>query len=210
MYSVVLVMALAGSAETPDCHRCHGGGYGGCYGGGCYGGGYGGCYGGGYGGCYGGGYGGCYGGGYGGCYGGGYGGCYGGGYGGCGGGGYGGCGGIYYGGGMPYYGGKTGEPLKTMPKETGKESISAPANIVVNLPAGAKLTIDGYTSTQTTSTRYLVTPTLQPGQSYTYTLVAEVSQNGQPVQQSQVVTVRAGQTTPVSFDFNSVPVSTSR
>src|SRR5439155_21252104 len=78
MYSVVLVMALAGSADAPDCHRhsCHGGR--GCQGGyTCHGGGYGGCYGGGYGGCYGGvSYGGCYGGGYGGCYGGGYGGGY--------------------------------------------------------------------------------------------------------------------------------------
>jgi uncharacterized protein (TIGR03000 family) len=134
MYSVVLMMAIAGGSEAPDhglrggggggCYGggyggCYGGGYGGCYGGGygggCYGGGYGGCYGGGYGGCYGGGYGGCYGGGYGGgyggCYGGGYGGCYGGGYGGCYGGGYGGCyGGTYagcYGGGygMGCYGG---------------------------------------------------------------------------------------------------------
>ena len=72
MYTVVLMMALTTSGETPDCHRrnsCHGGGYGACYGGGYYGGG---CYGGRYGG------GGCYGGGY-------YGGCYGGGYG------YGGC-----------------------------------------------------------------------------------------------------------------------
>jgi uncharacterized protein (TIGR03000 family) len=125
MYSVVLMMALSGSADVPAFgHRggCCGGG---CYGGyascsgGCYGGGYGcsgschggrafrhrghgchGCSGGGYGCC--GSYGGCYGGGcYGGCYGGGYGGCYGGGYGGCYGGGYGGCyGGGCYGGGV--------------------------------------------------------------------------------------------------------------
>jgi len=82
---MVLMLALNGGAEVPDCHRsrghgCHGGGYSGCYGGGCYGGG---CYGGGcYGGGYGGGYGGCHGGGYGGgCYGGGVisSGCYGGG-----------------------------------------------------------------------------------------------------------------------------------
>ena len=43
MYTVVLMMALTTSGETPDCHRrnsCHGGGYGACYGGGYYGGGY--------------------------------------------------------------------------------------------------------------------------------------------------------------------------
>jgi uncharacterized protein (TIGR03000 family) len=210
MYSVVLVVALAGSAEAPDCHRCQGG-YGGCYGGsygGCYGGGYGGCYGGFRGhGCFGGGgYGGCYGGGYGGCYGGGYGGCYGGGYGGCYGGGYGGC-----------YGGtviikKDVEKIKDMPKvdKDKDKDVAAPANIVVSLPAGAKLSVDGYVTTQTSSTRYLVTPTLQPGQDYTYTLVAETTQNGQPVQQSQKIVVRAGATTPVSFTFSSTPAAASR
>jgi len=194
MYSVVLVVALAGSAEAPDCHRhsCSG-----CYGGssGCHGGGYGGCHGGGYGGCYGGGgYGGCYGGG------GGYGGCYGGG------GGYGGCYGGGYGGGGMYV-----EPIKKMPGVDKKEGpIAAPANIVVNLPAGSKLSIDGYVSNQSSSTRYLVTPTLQPGQEYTYTLVAESVQNGQPVQQTQKVTVRAGETSPVSFTFSAAPVAASR
>jgi uncharacterized protein (TIGR03000 family) len=70
MYTVVVMAALGGAVDLPDCGRHRrGGGCSGCYGGGCYGG----CYGGG--GCWGGG---CYGGGYysGGCYGGG---CYGGG-----------------------------------------------------------------------------------------------------------------------------------
>jgi uncharacterized protein (TIGR03000 family) len=71
MYTVVVLAALGGSVDLPDCgHRRHG-----CCGGDCYGGCYGSCYGGGYGGCYGG-WGGCHGG-YGGCYGGGG---YGGGY----------------------------------------------------------------------------------------------------------------------------------
>jgi uncharacterized protein (TIGR03000 family) len=125
MYSVVLMMAMTGSADTPEffgrggcCggYSCNGGGCygGGCYGGGCYGGGhgcsgYGGCHGG-YGcsgSCHGGGHGlfggGCHGGGlfsrHGGCHGG-YSccGCCGGGYSGCYGGGcYGGCTGGYAG-----------------------------------------------------------------------------------------------------------------
>jgi len=199
MYGVVLVMALAGSAEAPDCHNrcgCHGGGYGGysgCYGG-CYGGGYGGCYGGGYGrGCYGGGYGGCYGGGYGGgCYGGGYGGgCYG--------------GGGYYvpdGGvkGMP-----KGEKLDA-PKQKGPDEVATPATIVVSLPAAAKLTIDGYVSKQTSNERRLVTVPIQPGQEFTYEFVAEM--NG--ARQTQNVTVRGGQTAPVNFNFTTVPATASR
>jgi uncharacterized protein (TIGR03000 family) len=212
MYSVVLVVALAGSAEAPDCHRnsCHGGG--GCYGGGyvstgCWGGG-GGCWGGG--GCFGGHrHGGCFGGGctggYGGCYGGG---CYGGGY-------YGGCTGGCYGGygGYPYMGGpKTmpGAEKLDNPKEKGKTeevNVPTPGTIVVNLPSNAKLTIDGYVSKQTTSQRRLVTVPINPGQEFTYTLVAEV--NG--TQQTQVVTVRAGEELPVTFNFTtSVPVSAGR
>jgi uncharacterized protein (TIGR03000 family) len=179
MYSVVLVMALAGSAETPDCHSCHGGmfrGHG-CQGA-CYGGSYSACYGG----CYGGGRGSCYGGG---CYGGGYGGCYGGCYGGA----------VMPGGVKPMV-----EPIGPG-KPAKDEPIAAPANIVVTLPAGAKLTIDGYVSTQTSATRILVTPVLQPNQEFVYTLVAETTENGQPVRLSQKVMVRAGVTTPVSFTF---------
>jgi uncharacterized protein (TIGR03000 family) len=112
----------------------------------------------------------------------GYGGCCDWGYGGC----YYGCG---YGG---YYAGDYGGCYAGY-------QTAAPAYMVVTMPAGAKLTIDGYVSTQTSSLRHLVTPDLRPGQQFTYTLVAEMTQNGQVVQQSQKVTVRAGQTVPVSF-----------
>jgi uncharacterized protein (TIGR03000 family) len=204
MYSVVLVMALAGSAEAPDCHRncgCCGvvsnHGCQGCYGGGCYGGGYGGCNGGCYGvrtGCFGG----CYGGGYGGCMGG----CYGGNYGGCMGGSY---GGVIV---APATGMPPAEKVPGPKKD--QVFVPTPGTIVVTLPADAKLSIDGYVSTQTSAQRRLVTPALQPGQDFTYTLVAETSQNGQPVSQSQSVTVRAGQVTPVNFTFNTMPAAASR
>jgi uncharacterized protein (TIGR03000 family) len=160
MYSMVLVVALAGAADAPDCHwRC-----------GCYGGYSGGCYGGwGYRGWGGHRY---------------YGGYYPGAY------------GIYYAGDYsPYY--------STVP-------VAAPANLVVNMPAGAKLTIDGYITSQTSSTRYLVTPDLPAGKEFTYTLVAEAMQDGQLVQQRQTVTVRAGQTTPVTFTFGTTATSANR
>jgi uncharacterized protein (TIGR03000 family) len=209
MYSVVMVMALAGSAEVQGCHiHC------GCLGirSGCHGGCYGGCYGGGYGGssvgCYGGGYGGSSGG----CYGGGYGGysvgCYGGGYGGY----SGGC----YGGGMMY--GSPGmiqqvpggpEKLDT-PKKEEQAKVPAPATIVVTLPANARLVIDGYTSNQTSDRRVLLTPPIPAGQEFTYSLVVHVNQDGQDVQQTQRVTVRPGQQVPVRFTFNTLPAAASR
>jgi uncharacterized protein (TIGR03000 family) len=228
-----MVMALAGSADVQGCHRgggcyaaptcgCYGGGAvsyggGGCYGGavsyGCYGGG--GCFGGGYGGCFGGGHG-CHGGGLFGrrnnCYGGGYGGCYGGGYGGC----YGvtsvGCyGGCYGGTVMPAPGTAPTPPKEMIPAPAKKPGeVLAPATIVVSLPAQATLTIDGYVSQQTSSERTLVTTPIQPGQEFTYTLVAKTTQNGQSVSQTQRVTVLSGQQLPVRFDFTATPVTTRR
>jgi uncharacterized protein (TIGR03000 family) len=246
MYSVVLMMALAGGAETPDHHN-RGGCYGGCYGGGygCsgYGGGYGGGYGcSGYGGGYGcSGYGGCHGGGHGlfrrhghGCSGYGYGcsgfvsyGCsgYGGGYGyGCSGygggfgGGYGCGGGMMYGpGGMPYMAPPVGGTKKEMvkPPVDGKnppppEEIAAPATLVVSLPADARLIVDGHATTSTSGLRTFQSPTLQPNRDYTYTLTAEVMQNGNVARINQQVAVRAGQETRVNFNFANSTATVSR
>jgi uncharacterized protein (TIGR03000 family) len=199
------------------CCGCYGGGYGGCYGG-CYGGGWGGCYGGGCygGGCYGGGCygGGCYGGG---CYGGG---CYGGGVvisgGGC----YGGViSGGCYGGGvisggviMPGTGTvvPSGEQLKTKPEEkkkNGETMVPAPATIVVDLPADAKVLIDNEATTSTGSSRVFTSPILNPGKEYHYTLKAEIVRDGKTVKAEKVIAVKAGETTPVTLTLPAVGVA---
>ncbi len=186
---------------------CHGGGYG-CAGG-CYGGGYGGGFG-----CAGG----CYGGGYG-CAGGCAGGCYGGSLYGC------------YGGGMPAYGchgcygtfgtchGMVPPPPPPDKKMKGKEEkkdgvpsgqSEAPAVILVNLPADATLTIDGNATRSVSSERRFVSPDLPVGRDYQYTLVAEVNRNGQMIRQSQRITVRAGEQTPVQFTFTEPAATASR
>lgn len=82
---------------------------------------------------------------------------------------------------------------KEMPK--GKEEVSAPATIVVTLPAGAKLTVDGNVTTSTAAVRTFVTPAIETGSDYVYTLRAEV----EGAVETQTVTVRGGQTTNVSF-----------
>jgi uncharacterized protein (TIGR03000 family) len=108
-----------------------------------------------------------------------------------------------------YYAPSTEPPAQKMPGETigapKKASLATPGTIVVTLPANAKLTIDGYVSQQTSNQRVLVTPPIQRGQDLTYTLVAETTENGQVVSQSQQVTVRAGQQAPVNFTFASTP-----
>ncbi len=89
-------------------------------------------------------------------------------------------------------------------------SLTTSGTILVTLPADAKLSIDGYVSQQTSAQRRLITPAIQPGQEFTYTLVAETTQNGQVVSQTQQVTVRAGQQMPVNFNFSTTPTAASR
>jgi uncharacterized protein (TIGR03000 family) len=227
MYNLVVLMALGTGADAPAwsdsnipllnqsrepqrCGGCRGGGFG-CRGGGgfgCRGGGgfgcRGGCYGGG---CYGG-YGGCYGGGiaYSGCYGG----CYGGGmvYG-C----YG--GGVMHGchGGMPHHApaGQKPEPAPKPKPEggtpPGQARGPAPAVIVVSLPADARLTVDDTPTRSTSSLRTLVSPPLEPGKTFTYTLKAELDRDGQPVTQTREVVVRAGEEARVRFDLPDASVA---
>ena len=145
MYSVVVLMALGGSVDVPDCGRRGWGGWGGCYGGW---GGWSGC------GWGNGGWG------YGGYYGGW---CYGDGY---------------YGGTVTY--------VAAQPR---------PATIMVTLPANAKLTIGDYVGRSSESVRSFETPPLTAGQAFSYTLKAE--HNGK--EQSQTITVRAGQVTRVNL-----------
>src|SRR5262245_28947251 len=182
-----------GYSTTALSHReyrgrrgCNGGG--GCWGGG----GWGGCHGGGWGGCHGGG-------GWGGCHGGG--GCWGGGYAGCSGGG-GGCYGgrmAYYGGGgrgcyavSPYcmtptyaagsyivpsgFSAPAGATYGYSSGYFGQVSPAgqAPAMMVVALPAEAKLTIDDTPTTLTAASRSFITPPLEPGREFQYTLKAEI------------------------------------
>jgi uncharacterized protein (TIGR03000 family) len=212
MYSVVLMAALTTGVDLPDlgrrggCHGCRGGCYGcwgGCYGcwGGCHGcwGGCHGCWGGCHG-CWGGCWG-CWGGCYG-CYG-----CFGGCFGGC----YGGIpyGGYGHGGGMVMPGtARPGGEKAPRPKEKKEESmVPAPATIVVELPPDAKLLIDNEATTSKGGSRLFQSPILNPGKEYQYTLKAEVVRDGKPIKAEQVVTVRAGQTTPVTLTLPTLGIA---
>lgn len=215
MYSVVLLMALSGGAETPAfCGGSCGGGRG-CSGGGLFSGrGCNSCSGGGLfshgcrgsrgcSSCSGTSY--CCGSNY--CGGAGY--CSGSGY--CGGSGH--CGGVIIGcsGGYGHCGGGViigcpggvvVPPAKEMPKEKEKAGeVAAPATIVVTLPADARLTVDDAATSSTSSTRVLMSPTLEPGREFHYTLKAEIVRDGKTQATSQRITVRAGEQTRVNLQF---------
>jgi uncharacterized protein (TIGR03000 family) len=95
---------------------------------------------------------------------------------------------------------KPGEKIEAPKKEA---AVNAPATIIVNLPAAARLTVDGAATTSTSSVRTLVTPVLATGETYIYTMQAQFS--GQT--QTQQVTVRSGETSNVQFNFSTTGVA---
>jgi uncharacterized protein (TIGR03000 family) len=203
---------------------CYGMSYGGCYGG--YGMGYGGCFGGGYGMGYGGCYGSGFGMGWGGCGGSGYGMAWGGSS--MGWGGYGlGYGGYVLSGASPIVGTYASTPMISSPEInniispviTGNETIVPPgrtqsfyprigamnqaneATIIVHVPEGANLTVDGQPTQSRSTTRIFHTPPLEQGKTYTYALHAEWNRDGHFVDARQTVEVRAGQTSQVTLNL---------
>ena len=81
-----------------------------------------------------------------------------------------------------------------------KAPAAAPATVVVRLPAGARLTVDGTPTHSTGATRSFQSPPLEPGRTYHYTLEAEVVQGGQTLTVAREVAVRAGQDSEVRFN----------
>jgi uncharacterized protein (TIGR03000 family) len=97
--------------------------------------------------------------------------------------------------------GKPGEKLD-LPKEKKpekKDEVSAPATLVLSLPADAKVTLDGVVTTSTSATRTFVTPELLPAKEFVYVLSAEIVRDGQTLTVKQEVTVRAGEETRVTL-----------
>ncbi len=132
--------------------------------------------------------------GYGGCgYGGGcgFGGCGGYAMGGCG---FGGCGGYAMGGAA--FGGMAIV-----------QASSNEATLIVNLPKDATLTIDGEATTSTSAQRVFVTPALEEGKEYEYTLKAKVERDGKVQVATAKVTIRPGQTSQVELKMPTAGVA---
>jgi len=89
---------------------------------------------------------------------------------------------------------------KEMPKEK-KEGVSAPATIVVNIPADAKLTIDENPTRSTETVRRFVTPALETGKDYYYNVKAELVVDGQTQTATKRILVRAGEESQVNIEF---------
>jgi uncharacterized protein (TIGR03000 family) len=115
-----------------------------------------------------------------------------------------------------YYTGQSTPGAPTAAPETGgskpagtpgaaaSEGAAAPAILVIDLPEDARLTVQGAAMTARGPRRRLISPALEPGRDYLYTLQGEFSHNGQTRTVTRDVVVRAGEETAV--DLNSPAV----
>ncbi len=100
-------------------------------------------------------------------------------------------------------------PPAKIVEEPKKEAGMAPAaaTILVSLPADAKLTIDDAATVSTSASRRFVTPTLEAGKDFTYTLKAVIVRDGKALVSSKVVTVRAGEISNVEIEIPALSVA---
>ncbi len=71
--------------------------------------------------------------------------------------------------------------------------------MVVQVPADARVTVDGAATTSRSSLRTFRTPDLDRTKVYAYDLTAEFQRDGKPVKISKHVRVQGGQTTNVDL-----------
>ena len=76
---------------------------------------------------------------------------------------------------------------------------SRSATIIVTVPANARLRVDDQPTTSTAERRVFLSPPLEPGSDYVYSLQADVERDGRTVTMKKQVTVRAGQESRVTF-----------
>ena len=116
-----------------------------------------------------------------------------------------------------YATGKVVKPLPTivppttdlMPPVTTKPPLPQDrAKIVVKLPPGATLFVDGRRNERSDAVREFTTPALTPGKDYAYMMKAEWRRNGRPETQEQRIEFRGGEQ--LTVDFTAGPTGTER
>jgi uncharacterized protein (TIGR03000 family) len=96
-------------------------------------------------------------------------------------------------------GGGSGAMAAESAQEYPATPSTARAQLVVEVPAGAALFVEGRRSKVTSPKHVVVTPDLQAGAEYSYTLKVEALRDGKKVKWSKKVTFQAGQTLHVKF-----------
>jgi|GEM_PF-6769725 len=87
-----------------------------------------------------------------------------------------------------------------LPPSKPSAAQTAPAQVVVQLPADAKLTFDSHPTKSTDMQRWFITPPLEFGKSFHYTLRADFRRGAENVTLTKVISVRAAHRTSVSLN----------
>jgi uncharacterized protein (TIGR03000 family) len=93
------------------------------------------------------------------------------------------------------------------PKPREEARIAAPATIVLSLPADATLRVDDYTTVSKSATRVFVSPKLEAGKEFYYTLTGEIQRDGKPVVAVKRIAIHAGEETRVELEFPAAAVA---
>ena len=97
-------------------------------------------------------------------------------------------------------------PIEVVPIESRGASIGqqdANADLIVRLPADARLFVDDQVMYAAGAARHLRSPQLAAGKTYQYKLRAEITRDGQTTTETKLVKVMAGKSQEVQFDLES-------
>lgn len=89
-------------------------------------------------------------------------------------------------------------------------SSSNRAQVVIRLPADAKLYANNQLTQLTSAERVFSTPTIESGVEYQYSMKVEYTRDGKMITDSSVVKVRAGETSVVEFVDRAAPTAISK
>jgi uncharacterized protein (TIGR03000 family) len=95
--------------------------------------------------------------------------------------------------------GKTYEEAPLPKPPIPKSGEQARVKVIIDLPADAKLFVDGQRMNGTSSRRMFQTPELIPGQTYYYELRAEIERDGQTITANQRIILQPGRDVAASF-----------
>ena len=92
-------------------------------------------------------------------------------------------------------------PPAPMPESTDSAARSS-ATLNVSVPGDAKVYVNGSLTRSIGERRQYISRGLRPGSQYRYEVRAEVQRDGETVEETQVVQLRAGETNDLRFAFN--------
>jgi uncharacterized protein (TIGR03000 family) len=103
--------------------------------------------------------------------------------------------------------GEVKEQPTPAPKPDAAPATGASASLNLSVPSDAKVVINDHVTKSTGEARRYVSRGLEPNMEYQFTIRAEVTRDGEKVERTKVVTVRANDSVDVNFDFQAPQVA---